>query len=170
MADVDSTQFEYLGGAQDYAADIHEIFGSAPLFEQLDLAETTLLCSFMAVYSAHKNTVVMRQGESPDHMIILLTGAAEAVRTDADGTTTSLHCMKPGESFGELAMLDGNPLRASCVSTEPVDFVLISRQAFKDVLLTLPRLGNKLLMLFLHVVSQRLALAESHLPTRDLKY
>lgn len=153
-----------------YAADIHEIFGNAPLFEQLDLAETTLLCSFMAVYSAHKNTVVMKQGESPDHMIILLTGSAEAVRTDAEGTSTSLHCLKPGESFGELAMLDGDPLRSSCISIEPVDFILISRQAFKDVLLTLPRLGNKLLMLFLHVVSQRLQRTESHLPAQDLKY
>lgn len=170
MTGVDSTKFEFLGSAQDYAADIHEIFGGAPLFEQLDPAETTLLCSFMAVYSAHKNTVVMQQGESPEHMIILLTGAAEAMRTDADGTITSLHCLKPGESFGELAMLDGDPLRASCISTEPVDFVLISRQAFKDVLLTLPRLGNKLLMLFLHVVSQRLQIAESHLPSRDLRY
>lgn len=170
MTGVDPTLFEFLGSAQDYAADIHEIFGGAPLFEQLDLAETTLLCSFMAVYSAHKNTVLMRQGESPDHMVILLTGSAEAVRTDADGTVTILHCMKPGESFGELAMLDGDPLGASCVSTEPVDFVLMSRQAFKDVLLTLPRLGNKLLMLFLHVVSQRLQAAESHLPAQDLKY
>lgn len=81
-----------------------------------------------------------------------------------------LHSMKPGESFGELAMLDGDPLGASGVFTEPVDFVLMSRQAFKDVLLTLPRLGNKLLMLFLHVVSQRLQAAESHLPAQDLKY
>jgi CRP-like cAMP-binding protein len=167
---VVQTQFESLGSAQDYATDIHEIFSNAPLFEQLDLAETTLLCSFMAVCSAHKNTVLMRQGDSSDQMIILLTGAALAVRDDTDGTRTTLHYLKPGESFGELAMLDGALLRASCVSTEPVDFVLISRQAFRDVLITLPRLGNKLLMLFLHVVSQRLLAAESHLPTHDLKY
>lgn len=164
MLEALPTHFEYLGNAQDYAADIHEIFGNAPLFEPLDLAETTLLCNFMAVYSAHTNTTLLHQGESPAYMIILLTGAARAVRVAPDGRRTWLHGLQPGGTFGELAMLDNEPLRASCVSTEPVDFVVLSRDAFRDVLLTLPRLGNKLLMLFLRSTSERLQLAESFLP------
>ena len=38
----------------------------APLFDQLDIAETQDLCSFMAVYSAPKNKVLMRQDDAPD--------------------------------------------------------------------------------------------------------
>ena len=41
---------------------------------------------------------------------------------------------------------------------------MLSRDAFRDVLLTLPRLGNKLLMLFLRAASQRLQLTEAWLP------
>ena len=89
--------FEYLGSAQDYAADIHEIFTSAPLFEPPDLAETTLLCNFMAVYSAHKNTTLLCQDESPSYMIILLTGSAKALRDNADGKRTWLHDLGPGQ-------------------------------------------------------------------------
>lgn len=159
--------FEYLGSAQDYAADIHEIFTSVPLFEPLDLAETTLLCNFMAVYSAHKNTTLLCQDESPSYMIILLTGSAKALRDNADGKRTWLHDLGPGGTFGELAMLDNAPLRASCICNEPVDFVVLSRDAFRDVLLTLPRLGNKLLMLFLRAASQRLQLTEAWLPESD---
>lgn len=160
-------QFEYLGNAQDYASDIHEIFGGVPRLEQLDLAETTLLCNFMAVYSTHKNTVLLEQGTAPSYMIILLTGSAKVVRTDADGQHHGLHDVMPGSTFGELAMLEDTPLRASCISAEPVDFVVLSRDAFKDILLTLPRLGNKLLLLFLHVASQRLRHAEAFLPPSD---
>ncbi|MCD6661774.1 MAG: cyclic nucleotide-binding domain-containing protein [Comamonas sp.] len=167
MLEALPTHFEYLGNAQDYAADIHEIFSSAPLFEPLDLAETTLLCNFMAVYSAHKNTTLLHQDESPAYMIILLTGAAKALRTMPDGKHTWLHDLEPGDTFGELAMLDNQPLRATCVSTKPVDFVVLSRDAFRDVLLTLPRLGSKLLMLFLRVASERLQLTEAWLPASD---
>ena len=80
---------------------------------------------------------------------------AKALRDNADGKRTWLHDLGPGGTFGELAMLDNAPLRASCICNEPVDFVVLSRDAFRDVLLTLPRLGNKLLMLFLRAASQR---------------
>ena len=164
MLEALPSHFEYLGNAQDYAADIHDIFVSAPLFEPLDIAETTLLCNFMAVYSTHTNTTLLNQGGSPAYMIILLTGMAKAVRTDDKGKDIWLHNLRPGDTFGELAMLDNEPLRASCISSEPVDLVVLSSDAFRDVLLTLPRLGNKLLMLFLRVTSRRLQLTEAYLP------
>ena len=50
---------------------------------------------------------------------------------------------------------------------EEKGFVVLSRDAFRDVLLTLPRLGNKLLMLFLRAASQRLQLTEAWLPESD---
>ena len=152
--------FEYLGSATEYVADIHEIFGGVPLFGRLDLAETTQLANFMGVYSAHMNTVLQAQGSTPEGMVILLTGSAEVVRTHPDGSQTRLRLLKPGDTYGELAMLEGAPLRASCVSLEPVDLVVISAQAFKDILLNVPRLGNKLLLLFLHIASQQLHAAE----------
>ena len=156
MRDTLFTQFEHLGDAQDYAADIHEIFGSVPLFEPLALEETTLLCHFMAVYSAHTGAVLMPQGSAPQHMVILLTGKAQVVQTLANGGSVIRYALEPGGTFGELAMLDGQALHASCVSSEPVDFVVISRQAFRDLMLTLPRLANKLLLLFLHEAALRL--------------
>lgn len=167
---VKPNEFEFLGNAKDYVEDIHGIFVGAPLFDQLDIAETQVLCSFMAVYSAPKNKVLMRQDDAPDRMLILLTGGAQAVRREPDGRAVTLHSLKPGDSFGELAMLDGGPLRSTCASTEPVDFVVLSRPAFRDVLITLPRLGNKLLMLFMHVVAQRLQETESHLPAQALRH
>lgn len=163
---VTSTAYEYLGNAKDYVEEIHNIFVNAPLFEKLDIAETQALCRFMAVYSAPTNTVLMHQDDAPDRMLILLTGGALAVRHEVDGSAVTLHSLKPGDSFGELAMLDGGPLRSTCSTTEPVDFVVLSRHAFRDVLITLPRLGNKLLMLFMHIVSQRLQEAELRLPAR----
>lgn len=161
-----STSFDYLGDAKDYVDEIHNIFVEAPMFGKLDMAETKALCRFMVVYSAPKNTVLMHQDDAPDRMLVLLTGGALAVRQEMDGSATTLHSLKPGDSFGELAMLDGGLLRSTCCTTEPVDFVVLSRQAFRDILITLPRLGNKLLMLFIHIVSQRLQEAEQRLPAR----
>lgn len=156
MPDTLLQHYEYLGSATEYVSDIHEILAGVPLFGRLDLAETTQLANFMGVYSAHMNTELLTQGNVPGHMVILLTGTAEVVRTEPDGGTTPLGLLEPGGAFGALAMLDDVPLRASCISREPVDLVVISRQAFRDLLLNAPRLGNKLLLLFLRMASQRL--------------
>lgn len=156
--------FAFLGPAQDHSAEIQAIFGHAALFSQWDRADIHSLCNFMSVYAAGNNTAVMRQGESPDHMLILLTGAAVSVHTDVNGASLSCQALMPGECFGALSMIDGVPLRASCLSTEPVDFALMTRQAFNDLMLTRPRLGNQLLLRLLHVVSERLQRAASHSP------
>lgn len=158
---VNSTHFELLGGAQDHAAEIHEIFSSTPVLERLDLTDTEALCRHMAVYSAGRHTVLMSHGESADHLLILLTGAAEAVQTDEGGEVRSRLVLGPGDSWGELALLNGEPVTGTCVSTEPVDFLLMSRPAYKALLLTFPRVANKLLLRFLHTASRRLAGAPS---------
>ncbi|MFC7462344.1 cyclic nucleotide-binding domain-containing protein [Hydrogenophaga defluvii] len=160
---MNSTHFELLGGAQDHAAEIHEIFGNTPVLDRLDLAETTALCRYMAVYSAGRHTRLMQQGELTNHLLIVLTGSAEAVQTNNDGSVCSRLSLAPGDSWGELALLNGEPVSATCVTTEPVDFLLITRSAYKDLLLTFPRLANKLLLRFLHTASKRLEWAQTRL-------
>ncbi len=125
------------------------------------MAETDALCRYMTVYSAGQRTVLMQQNELTNHLMILLTGSAEAVQTDNDGEVLSRLTLRPGDSWGELALLNGEPVTATCVSTEPVDFILMSRRAYKDLLLTFPRLANKLLLRFLHTTSKRLVEAQA---------
>lgn len=146
---------EFLGSAKHFVDEIQEIFHCAPLLDVLDVSETQLLCNFMACCSAPRGHALLHEGGTSDFMFFLLTGKVElSVRTGAGEKTLAV--LGPGAAIGEMAMIDGTPCWHSCVAVEPVDLVLMSRQAFKDVLLTYPRLGNKFLMLLLHSLSERL--------------
>lgn len=145
-----------LGPAKDYVDDIHDIFRKISLLESLDLHETQLLCNFMVCYSAPRSTVLMREGEPGDFMVFLLTGHAEVLKLDERGAYHRLDTVGPGAVLGEMSMIDHRARSATSVALEPVDMVVLTRHAFKDLLVSLPRLGNKLLFVLLHLVAQRL--------------
>lgn len=149
-------QFEYLGEARDFAGEIHEIFNRVPLLDSLDLHETALLCNFLSCYAAPRGSVLVEEGGRGNFMLFLLTGSALVVKTDAQGIVHTVGTAGPGDALGEMAMIDHQPRAATCIANEPVDFAVLTEQAFRDILLTLPRLGNKVLLLLLHVMAERL--------------
>jgi CRP-like cAMP-binding protein len=55
-----------------------------------------------------------------------------------------------------MSLIDGQARFATCISTEPVDFAVLDRKALNEVLVSQPRLGNKLLLLLLQLMAKRL--------------
>lgn len=151
---------ECLGSAVSFADDIHQILSRTPLLESLDLNDTQLPCHQMTCFSAPRGCVMLREGEPSSHMLILLTGRAELLLTDEAGVRHSMASLGPGRTIGEMAMIDQTPHSVTCVAQEPVDVVVLTRQAFRDILLTNPRLGNKLLLAVMHSVAERLHRAQ----------
>lgn len=148
--------FECLGNAREFADDIHEIFSKVPLLEGFDASETLLLCNFMVCYSAPRGAKLVQQGDVGEYMFFLLTGHAEVFVQQGAEPPVRVANIGPGAAVGDMSMIDHRPRAASCVAVEPVDLVVLSNQAFKDIMLTLPRLGNKLLLVLLHSISERL--------------
>ena len=155
--------FQCLGSARDFAEDIHEIFSAQPLLQSLDMNETALLCNFMVCYSAPRGSELLIEGEHGDFMIFLLTGEAEMVLVDDYGDRHRVGLIEPGAPVGHMSMIAGKPRSTSCVALDPVDLVVLPKQAFNDILVTLPRLGNKLMLVMLHGLSERLQAAQKQL-------
>ena len=157
------SDFQYLGSARDFIDDIHEIFAATPLLQTLDLDETSMLCNFMDCYTAPRGTVLLRQGEPGEFMIFVLTGSAEVTITDEYGEAHRVGVVRSGAPAGHMSMIDGQPRFASCVALDPVDLVVLPKDAFNEILITLPRLGNKLMLVMLHGLSDRLEAAQRQL-------
>lgn len=155
--------FLCLGSARDFAEDIHEIFSAGRLLQSLDMNETALLCNFMVCYSAPRGSELLVEGEHGDFMIFLLTGQAEMVLVDDYGERHRVGLIGPGAPVGHMSMIAGKPRSSSCVALEPVDCVVLPKQAFNDILMTLPRVGNKLMLVMLHGLSERLQAAQKQL-------
>jgi CRP-like cAMP-binding protein len=149
-------ELEYLGSATRYVEDITGIIDQAPLFDDLKLPEVEALCGFMECFGAPRNVSLMEEGSQGDFLLIVLTGAVKVVKRAGDGSPKTIATVGPGASLGEMSMIDGAPRFASCVTVEPTDFAVLSRHDLSQVVASMPRLGNKFLLLLLQVMATRL--------------
>ncbi len=86
-------------------------------------------------------SVVVEEGKHALGFYAILDGTAKV--TKARGRT--LGVLKPGDHFGELALLDGKPRSASVTAQSSLDTIRIRRQAFRKLLLAQPEIGLRLL-------------------------
>lgn len=145
-----------LGRADGYLDEILEIAHQIKLFDDFGMDEIRVLCHHMRCYAAPRNYALLEEGAAGDCLLLILTGAAE-VRKHVPGVgVEKIAEIAPGATVGETSMLDGAPRFVSCIALVPTDFAVLNRDALNRILLQAPRLGNKLLLTLLRLLSARL--------------
>ena len=84
------------------------------------------------------NTVVFFEGNRADAFFIVLSGSLKVFQAARDGRVKVLNTMGPGETFGELAMLDGHPRSASVETMAASELLVISRKDFHELATATP--------------------------------
>ena len=74
--------------------------------------------------------------------------------------------LSPGQTVGEMSMIDGEPRFASCTAAEDSLFTVLSRESLARIILEQPVLGAKILMELVMMLSQRLR----HTSARLMQY
>ena len=67
-------------------------------------------------------------------LFILVSGEAQVVHMQPDGTQTTVNVLGPTDFFGELALLTEGPRTASVVATEPTQCLVLTHWTFFSVL------------------------------------
>ncbi len=150
------SQLESLGDAMPFAGKLHGLITFSPLFENFNLAEIQLMSGFMRVYRATPGTEIIGEGESGDFMILLIEGRIEVFKQDRWNSPRLIALIVPGQSLGEMSMIDGEPRFASCVAGETCLLAVLSRESLARIILEQPILGAKILMELVLMLSQRL--------------
>jgi len=156
-------QLESLGDATPFAGRIQSLITFSPLFENFNLAEIDLLCRFMQVYRTEPGVEIIRERETGDFMMLLIEGSIEVFKQDRSNAPRLIALIAPGQSFGEMSMIDGEPRFASCVAAEPCMIAVLSRDSLARIILEQPTLGAKILMELVLMLSQRLRQTSSKL-------
>ena len=149
-------QLESLGDAAQFASRIHGLITFSPLFENFNIAEVELLSRFMQVYRTRLGVEIIREGEAGDFMVLLVEGRIEVFKQDRWNAQRLIAVIAPGQSFGEMSMIDGEPRFATCVAAEPCLIAVLSREDLARIILEQPTLGSKILMELVLMLSQRL--------------
>jgi CRP/FNR family cyclic AMP-dependent transcriptional regulator len=111
-----------------------------PLFSALskkDLARIAKASNEITVEPGH---VLVDQGDAGRDAYVIVSGTATVKRNGRKVAT-----LKPGDSVGELALLDHGPRTASVVADTPVTALVLTAREFSGVLEEVPGLAQKLL-------------------------
>jgi CRP-like cAMP-binding protein len=80
--------------------------------------------------------VIIRQGDLPDRFYIVIFGQVEIIYEDLENRTHSVDMRKPGEFFGETALLQNRPRSATVRALEDkaVELLVMEGEDFKAMM------------------------------------
>ncbi|GEJ57700.1 cyclic nucleotide-binding domain-containing protein [Anaeromyxobacter diazotrophicus] len=119
-------------------------------------AEIESLAVHLRVERRRKGEVVCREGAAEPSLFVIATGSVSILKQDTGEQPKLLARLGPGQTIGEMALLDGQPRSATVAAAEDLVLLVLDRAALERLVDEKPRLGVKLLWKLARFLSQRL--------------
>ncbi len=129
-----------------------------PLFADLSEEDLEQLYKMAETVSIPAGQLVLREGDPGDSLYVVLAGELEVTKRQGSQDVL-LALYKPGQFFGEMALLEQAPRSASVRTLQESRLLMISQAAFQTLLSCSPSAPLKIL----HTVTSRLRSTESAL-------
>ena len=88
--------------------------------------------------------VLVHQGEAGEVLFIIRSGRVRVDVRRPDGTVLTVNHLGPGDAFGEMALMTGEPRGASVIAAEDSEVLLVAKDAIAPVMLANPTLPEQL--------------------------
>jgi len=115
------------------------------IFQGLSEEELARLSALAQTKVYKPRETIVEKGAPASEFFVLLRGRAKVAAPGADGSHAAINVMGPGEVFGEIAILDGQPRSATVSTLEECELAIVSKAAFNDLLATSTSIAVKLL-------------------------
>jgi len=89
-------------------------------------------------------SVIVTEGDEADALYVFTAGRARVLKRGERGEEISLNVLGPGDSFGEMALLERTPRTATVRAASDVEVLRLDRAAFDGLLAELPALRHHL--------------------------
>jgi CRP-like cAMP-binding protein len=115
---------------------ILESLRSIPFFGGLDPAALERLAAGMRARRFRRGEVIFHLGDPGDALFVIVSGEVKISLPSETGDEAILATLRPGDVFGELALLDGAPRSASATALGPTETVVLPRDRFRELIAT----------------------------------
>jgi CRP/FNR family cyclic AMP-dependent transcriptional regulator len=121
-----------------------ELLARVPLFAGLSRAHLGRLASLAEEADYNAGRVIVKRDDPGKAFYVIVEGTAKVVKGKIVTARREAE-LGPGDFFGELALLDGEPRAATVVAATPLLTIRIERTAFRRLLREEPDLALKVL-------------------------
>jgi len=124
------------------------------LLEECSRKQLKAVAKITEVVEVPAGTVLARKGDAGNEFYLIMDGSAHVELSTRRRTS-----LKPGDYFGEMSLLDGQPRSATVIADTPMRLLVIKRRDFSTLLREAPELTQNILA----TLSRRLRQAEQAL-------
>lgn len=123
------------------------------LFSRLDDQQIEMIAQVAKRRKFSREQNIIHESDNTSHTFFLIaSGEVKVYLSGSDGRETILALLGPGDFFGEMSLIDGEPRSASVKSTSNSELITIHRDDFVEKMRQFPDLA----MSFLEEMSHRL--------------
>ena len=117
-----------------------------PLFSGLPEDLLRAISSVSTVADFHRNEVIFHERDQGTSLFLILSGLVKVSLVRGDGKEAILALLRPGEFFGEMALLDNRPRSASVIAMKPTSVVILTREDFMNLVNERPQIVKNLIL------------------------
>jgi CRP-like cAMP-binding protein len=117
-----------------------ELLASCRLFSAVEPTDLAAVANRAIEVDFPANHVIARQGEIGTGFFLIVSGSVKVIRGGEE-----VAVLGPGDFFGELSVLDGQPRVAQVVTVEPTRCLGLASWDFEQALLESPSLALSIL-------------------------
>jgi CRP-like cAMP-binding protein len=93
-----------------------------------------------------RGSTVLQQEDRGTTAFVIISGSADVLLESEDGRQFIVARLGPGDHFGEMSLLDGEPRSATVVATSDAELLVLTREAFLEELEQHPELMRQMLV------------------------
>ena len=135
------------------------------LFKSLSDEYKSLLADRLEQKEYEPDDVIVRPGDAGDSMYMIVRGLVSVLQVDEElGLETELARLYPGQVFGEMALLTGEPRSATCKAVEPTTALMLTDRVLNSLMKRVPQISITLCQ----ILARRLAEVNQAQGTRIL--
>ncbi|MFN2524669.1 MAG: Crp/Fnr family transcriptional regulator [Actinomycetota bacterium] len=109
------------------------VLGRTRLFGALDRGTLERIAAKTIARRYRRREHIFHQGDTGESLFILAEGAVKVYVTSEEGKEMVLATLQPGDTFGEMALIDEGPRSASAETLEATTALCLTRATFMDL-------------------------------------
>lgn len=128
----------------------------SPLFHGLAAKEIEFFGTALGQQQMSAGKTIYIENMTGESLYLIKRGSVRISQMLAEGDEQTLVVLGPGDTFGELAVIDGGPRAATARVIEDVSLFSLSRKNYNQICANNPRLGMQLTLNIFRSFSERL--------------
>ncbi|MBT9556671.1 MAG: cyclic nucleotide-binding domain-containing protein [Myxococcales bacterium] len=136
--------------------DYESLYKAVPIFRSLSPSEMDEIVAISRLFRAPAGTVVLMEGQQGKGMYVVVQGRASARMRLFQGDDAHLGTLEKGDVFGELSLIDNQPVSATVTAVTDSILYFVDRAQLSELRKALRPAAFKLLRALAPTICERL--------------